>query len=507
MAMRDYGAVREPFGTLGVKLPSVTPSTGRNDPCPCGSGRKFKHCCLQKADTEDQARLRVRRAEGRMVDTLLPFALDRFGKAFFGHAWSDFFVGDPPDGSPLEVPEFDPMFVPWFLTLFVRDPHDDVVEAHWPDEPVGLHWLRTEAALLDDLTREWLLAACRSPMSVFVVTGVAPGRSADLRDIVTGRSFHVLEQSGTDGLKPTDLYFARVVTAGGISLMFGGAPFVLPADFHTIVLDWRDKLFGRRAITRQDLEDFDIEIRNLYLMLVDRLHHPAAPVLQNTDGDDLAPTTLTFNLSLPVSEAFERLKPLAMLGDEEHFDDVSTDESGVVTRVSLNWVKAGNRKNKAWTNTILGALRMEPGLLTAEVNSARRADRLIAEVKRRLGTQAVLVSREAETAADLFGRVAEARATREASDGPAPAADEPRAPELEALEDDLYREHLEAWIDTRVPALGNRTPRQVSRTPRGRERLEALLAGIATRERTDRQARALALAELRRQLGLSQQEQ
>jgi SEC-C motif domain protein len=22
---------------------------GRNDPCPCGSGKKYKHCCLQKA--------------------------------------------------------------------------------------------------------------------------------------------------------------------------------------------------------------------------------------------------------------------------------------------------------------------------------------------------------------------------------------------------------------------------------------------------------------------------
>lgn len=22
--------------------------TGRNAPCPCGSGRKFKHCCLEK---------------------------------------------------------------------------------------------------------------------------------------------------------------------------------------------------------------------------------------------------------------------------------------------------------------------------------------------------------------------------------------------------------------------------------------------------------------------------
>lgn len=24
------------------------PRTGRNDPCPCGSGKKYKHCCLDK---------------------------------------------------------------------------------------------------------------------------------------------------------------------------------------------------------------------------------------------------------------------------------------------------------------------------------------------------------------------------------------------------------------------------------------------------------------------------
>ena len=24
--------------------------TGRNDPCTCGSGKKFKHCCARKGD-------------------------------------------------------------------------------------------------------------------------------------------------------------------------------------------------------------------------------------------------------------------------------------------------------------------------------------------------------------------------------------------------------------------------------------------------------------------------
>jgi preprotein translocase subunit SecA len=28
--------------------PSVSRKVGRNDPCPCGSGKKFKKCCLKK---------------------------------------------------------------------------------------------------------------------------------------------------------------------------------------------------------------------------------------------------------------------------------------------------------------------------------------------------------------------------------------------------------------------------------------------------------------------------
>jgi hypothetical protein len=26
---------------------------GRNDPCPCGSGKKYKHCCLSKREAYD----------------------------------------------------------------------------------------------------------------------------------------------------------------------------------------------------------------------------------------------------------------------------------------------------------------------------------------------------------------------------------------------------------------------------------------------------------------------
>jgi SEC-C motif-containing protein len=32
-----------------VPFKKEVPKPGRNDPCPCGSGKKYKLCCLQKA--------------------------------------------------------------------------------------------------------------------------------------------------------------------------------------------------------------------------------------------------------------------------------------------------------------------------------------------------------------------------------------------------------------------------------------------------------------------------
>ena len=48
----------------------MTAKTGRNQPCPCGSGKKFKQCCLRKeeAEREAMAALNQARQEGRGGD-------------------------------------------------------------------------------------------------------------------------------------------------------------------------------------------------------------------------------------------------------------------------------------------------------------------------------------------------------------------------------------------------------------------------------------------------------
>ena len=39
------------------------PKTGRNDPCPCGSGQKYKRCCLGKDQAADHDTLAARQVE------------------------------------------------------------------------------------------------------------------------------------------------------------------------------------------------------------------------------------------------------------------------------------------------------------------------------------------------------------------------------------------------------------------------------------------------------------
>ena len=49
---------REPVRNVGKKV-------GRNDPCPCGSGKKFKACCMRKQSTADPSERPDRRLADR----------------------------------------------------------------------------------------------------------------------------------------------------------------------------------------------------------------------------------------------------------------------------------------------------------------------------------------------------------------------------------------------------------------------------------------------------------
>lgn len=472
------------------------PPTGRNDPCPCGSGRKFKHCCLRVLDANDAARMRLRSAEGVLIPALFAYAADEFGDEFFDEAWEEFFLWDAVPDDVDNSREFGTTFDPFFVFSFVPDSAADLPDG-WPTEPLALHVLHREVESCPAFHREFIEQACKSHPSFFVVESTAPGRSIDLKDILTGRRFQVLEQSASRTLRAGDLTFTRVVTAGGASIMIGASPWVIPPAWHLPVIEIRDQLCPRRLMTVADLANDQNEIRRFYHQIADAIVNPRLPTLQNTDGDPIELTTMTYDLGVRGAEAFERLRPLATLRGEVHVDDERRDAAGAIEAAVLTWLKPGNRKHKDWDNTTLGTLRLEGSRLVVEVNSARRRERIAKEISKRFGSTAMLVETKIT---DIVKELEDRRAR-----GGEPATSSPeleRTPEIQALEAELMRRHWTAWIDTKIPALGNQTPRQAAKTARGRERLDALLSDL---DRSGEQKSSFQpdLGDLRRRLGLA----
>ena len=476
-------------------------STGRNDPCSCGSGRKFKHCCLRALDADDAARMRLRTAEGMLVPALFTYAADQFGDDFMDEAWEEFFLWDAVPGAFDSSREFGATFDPFFVFSFVPDADEIDLPPGWPTEPVALYFLHQEVESCPDFHREFIEQACRSHPSFFVVESAAPGRSVDLKDVLTGRRFHVLEQSASRMLRAGDLTYTRVITAGGASIMIGAAPWVIPPAWHLPVIELRDQLCPRRLMTLADLSNDDIEIRRVYHQIVDAILNPKLPILQNTDGDPIEMTTMTYDLGVTAAEAFDRLRPLATLRGEAHVDDERYDAAGGIEAAVLTWLKAGNRKHKDWDNTTLGTLRLDGSCLVVEVNSSRRRERIAKEISKRFGSTATLVKTKIT---DIVKELQDRRARRGEIEEDTTLSPEPeRTPEIQALEAELMQKHWDAWIDTKVPALENRTPRQAAKTAKGRERLEALLSDFARSAEQRSSVFRPDLGNLRRRLGLA----
>src|SRR5258705_757408 len=106
---------------------------GRNEPCHCGSGKKYKRCCLTKDQVEDQTvhlidneLQKLRRTEREMVELLLHVAHDWYGPDFINQAWEEYTSSSSEALSIEEAPEAGTSFIPWALFDYIpREPDPD----------------------------------------------------------------------------------------------------------------------------------------------------------------------------------------------------------------------------------------------------------------------------------------------------------------------------------------------------------------------------------------------
>lgn len=200
----------EPFLDPKPKADKV----GRNDPCWCGSGRKFKKCHQGSSELPalpDRIGWLCRKAiiwlEHGTTDVRTT-VIELAGVCATGDP--DFLASDLDDDSTLMTAIADAFEEP---IVFDAALHED-----------GLFslFLRDRGALLPE--DEQLLAASWLTIdrSVFEVTEVDPGVGLTVRDLISGETIEVVEQTASKQLEGGELLCARIVPDGVSHQIVGG---------------------------------------------------------------------------------------------------------------------------------------------------------------------------------------------------------------------------------------------------------------------------------------------
>jgi hypothetical protein len=450
---------------------------GRNDPCPCGSGRKYKQCCLAQAEAvppDELAWRRVRRAVDPLFGELLGEAARRFGDEGLAEAWAEFNLWQTDEPFDPDAP-IATMFLSWMVYDWQPDPLDTALPEAAHDATATQAYLARAGHRLEPIARRYAEACGTAAFSFYEVVDCTPGQGLRLRDLLLGTETEVTERSGSRYAQPGDLTYAKIVAVEGMHLVEVMSPLALPPQIRPAIIELRRKISAQGDLFGAELlREYDIEAREIFLPALDRLLHPRLPELQNTDGDPLEMHTLVFDLDSP-QDAFSAL---ADLGAGFTEPVVERDGEGGLLRAEITWSRAGNKVHEHWSNTSLGLLRIEGSRLTAEVNSARRAAALRRLLKRRLRGTAHERPGVVQSVQSMLGREPTPQEQASRDRHAKEQAEFAARPEVQAALNEHLRQHYRKWVDNEVPALGNRTPREAVRDADGREAVEALIAQI-----------------------------
>ena len=398
--------------------PEPGPVLGRNQPCWCGSGRKFKQCHLHRVEQrplEERAAWLYEKArwyvsEGPWQPLLLEAATER---AAYARTEEE-----------VRRRTLDPFVTD--AVLFEGGAFEEFVEVRGPLLP-------------DDerlLAQQWLLV----DRSAFEVTKVERGQGYSVRDLRTGDHHEVRDASVSRELTPGLLICARVVPVGEQMQVFGGI----------------------EPIARHD--------RDALLELLDRQPDPdelvafcsrrfAPPTLVNTDQDLLVAcegvlrTDDADRLAAALNQAFETLP--------------DTEPAA--------WVY--NRMIEGM-NRVCASMVLRDDELTVSTNSTERMTDILARL-RDLDPTLVVIDEEREpirTPEQADRLLAQLPASTRAGDP------EQEWPEIEQAMAQQMQAYEREWLDVPLPALAGRTPRQAADDPTRRDDLIELLASFPETE-------------------------
>ena len=192
---------------LQVVEPPPPARAGRNDPCPCGSGKKYKKCCLRK-DQEPSPNDRATAIHGmdrKLTAQLVDLVADEFSPQWIIDSENRL---EAPSG--IEGVDFLPWFSQWLL-------HDDEVDG----ERVVDLFLAARGHSVTPREREWLEAQSRAWPDMWDVLEARKDEGLRVRSLETGEERFVHERAATASVTNRQVLLARLVDFDGLKVFAG----------------------------------------------------------------------------------------------------------------------------------------------------------------------------------------------------------------------------------------------------------------------------------------------
>ncbi len=473
---------------------------GRNDPCPCGSGKKFKKCCL-KSVVEFDLYDSWREVEGGLIPKLLRFARENFGEEDLREvAWSAWI--NKPSIFEFEEEVESQIYLPWYLFTAQRP----VKQGGKLENPAKAMQLDRKASYLSGDEKKLLEATNLSPFTFYTVKSIEKGHSFVAYDLLRQEDFDIREKQATQILNTGYLLFGRHVSINGISFMMGMSPHVFEDEKFIEVMKLRRELLkfhGVDHLRLSELNGSQDRIISLYLEIRDQVINSPPGRLTNTDGDDFLPQKLHFQSKEDISTVFYKLFDLATGANKRRLlEGLEVDAQGKIVRACLPWLRRGNAKYKTWHNTVLGNIEIMPRKIVIEVNSNNRAECIRQEVERRLGETISYQTKLIEPVDHILKEKNFKKNLALDTQLRNINIDNESKRKLEKRNMDM---HWREWLVSPLECLEFRTPEEAVKDDEGRELLEALLVSMEVKSRHDPSAQGPDISSLRESLGLSRQ--
>lgn len=311
------------------------------------------------------------------------------------------------------------------------------------------------AAGLPAAEQKLLESRLQAHPTFFRAVGVEAGVSLTVEDILLGGKLTIHDRLLSGCVREGHYLVGRAFRAGGFHFFSPVGPLLPPwwAMDAVEFLERNDMRLTREGLIR-DVHKFGW----LWDWMDERAKEGDRPHLCNTDGDDLVWHTASFSVSdeNAVRDALSKR------------DDIDYDEEND----EYMWFRYQGDDAMIPGDTLnLGSLNFVLGELVLQVNSSRRLEAAGKWLEKLPGVR-YLAAKKRDFNED----------PRETpmDDKMGPKESVEMTPEVVSYVSEMMHQHYMKWLDTSLPMLGGKTPRQMCRTKAGRKKVAMLIRTIPT---------------------------